>query len=416
MRGGAKIKMNTKLLVAGAMFLTSSVAIAAQSINLHKAIQWNSTIVEQALEKTFQNHPKGHLICISLEKPLAIGFKYKFSLNNATQVCVEESSRFPTYDPGIYCPKLIDNLIDINNSYEGTGLNGLKKAGLATQQGDLIKIFSSDKLFYALSKPGTSSIHQVPSLKKYIDICAPSSSKVHTVNAVIFTNKGKAIGLLVDAGHLATSCTIAGYENYVFEMNEYKGLKYTQNSTKTNNISLFARYREGAHAAPRLIQTIHEVLSDKNLLTEKTIVDLQRKEQNLNAALSAWENMQLSHSEYLKDPSILDRFNNNPNNRVLINKGLSSELNNIKRCLNSFKQQPRNDVQTFKNKQTPKEGDAYLAAKNHMLTYAKACPKLIDPTKIICSGDCNPLPGTDDTVTCTIGSITKKYLFNDICD
>ena len=77
----------------------------------------------------------------------------------------------------------------------------------------------------------------------------------------------------------------------------------------------------------------------------------------------------------------------------------------------------------FKDTQTETESEAWTMAAKQLVQDLNglAGERLVNyyiNTTFKCTGKCNKIPGTDDTVTCknTSGTIEKKYIFDDICD
>ena len=66
---------------------------------------------------------------------------------------------------------------------------------------------------------------------------------------------------------------------------------------------------------------------------------------------------------------------------------------------------------TFKDTQTATPQEAFVLAAAQM---TKIYP---DATDVACSGNCNPIPGTDDIVNCTDAQGRRiEFVFDDICD
>ena len=68
-------------------------------------------------------------------------------------------------------------------------------------------------------------------------------------------------------------------------------------------------------------------------------------------------------------------------------------------------------IKTFENTQTNTKQEAYrMAAKKMQQIYS-------DAQGVSCTGNCNPIPGTDDIVICTDSSHRRlEFVFDDICD
>lgn len=77
----------------------------------------------------------------------------------------------------------------------------------------------------------------------------------------------------------------------------------------------------------------------------------------------------------------------------------------------------------FKDTQTETESEAFAMAASQATNELKRLGPLVDyylNTTFKCTGKCNKIPLTNDTVTCRningTGPIIKKYIFDDICD
>ena len=115
--------MKKSLLFAGAIFLTSGIAIA-KTIDFDTSIKWNSNVVEWALNRTdfgyWDVHEYKQGIIAELLK------MESFSLRDATRVCLDKCNMSDILKNGLskshkkcsgICSDFAKALIDVNNSY-----------------------------------------------------------------------------------------------------------------------------------------------------------------------------------------------------------------------------------------------------------------------------------------------------------
>lgn len=100
---------------------------------------------------------------------------------------------------------------------------------------------------------------------------------------------------------------------------------------------------------------------------------------------------------------------------VSLADGFHVESQNVKHAWNIGQKLVQDNVQkrimTFAKVQTKTEQDAYQKASQEM---KKLYP---DAQYIVCTGNCNKIPGTDDVVVCTDSTQRRlEFVFDDICD
>lgn len=190
--------MKKSLLFAGAIFLTSGIAIA-KTIDFDTSIKWNSNVVELALNKSgfLGSYDAYQDVRVTHERILAELLKMEsFSVRDATRVCLDKCNMSDFLkngrgESGKKCPELCsgfaDTLVSVNNEYTKTGAIALDNSGLNIRQNDgTHKVFSSDKQFYALVDSNTSSWNLT---EKYKNTC--NYTNYTRVQAVIFDNTTK---------------------------------------------------------------------------------------------------------------------------------------------------------------------------------------------------------------------------------
>lgn len=149
--------MKKSLIFAGAIFLTSGLAIA-KTIDFDTSIKWNSNVVELALNKSgfLGSYDANWDVRVTHDRILAELLKMEsFSVRDATRVCLDKCNMSDFLKKGRgasgkKCPELCSGfgnaLVSVNNEYTKTGAIALDDSGLNTRQNDgTHKVFSSDK-------------------------------------------------------------------------------------------------------------------------------------------------------------------------------------------------------------------------------------------------------------------------------
>ena len=120
--------MKKSLLFAGAIFLTSGIAIA-KTIDFDTPVKWNSNVVERALNKSgfLGSSDANWDVRVTHERILAELLKMEsFSLRDATRVCLDKCNMSDFLKngrgaSGKKCPELcsgfVDALVSVNNEY-----------------------------------------------------------------------------------------------------------------------------------------------------------------------------------------------------------------------------------------------------------------------------------------------------------
>ena len=223
--------MKKSLLFAGAIFLTSGLAIA-KTIDFDTSIKWNSSVVEQALNKSgfLGSSDANWDVRVTHERILAELLEMEsFSVRDATRVCLDKCNMSDFLKngrgaSGKKCPELCSGfgnaLVSVNNEFNKTGTIQLNDNGLVFQQKDgTIKIFSEDKKFYVLYHED----YNHTSIKKYQNICSPEEhgfASDNIIDAVVFkTQTNTPIALLHLIGEdcfaaLAHACFTKTYTSF----------------------------------------------------------------------------------------------------------------------------------------------------------------------------------------------------------
>ena len=427
-----------KKILTSILVLSTGIAVA-KNIDFDTVIKWNSEVISTALTKagfiTSSNAAwdvrKTHeRILDELVK------KQSFSLRQATQVCLDKCNMSDFLKNGREkkkkkCPDLCEDftnaLVTVNNEFTKTEKTVSNSTSLVERQKDgTVKVYSADKNYYALVGERFNNLH--PSLQKYANICGFGAA---TSGIVFETKNNKAIALLRphtsddDFGGWVSECTIYGtegeyhmiYEPLTFWVtNDADDIFSLQDLLQKNDVELVMRnsYLELFNVLNSTIDTaqipvpsvderaVKIYLHDRYYKTyTDAITEIRKFDSKWNLKTIASEFTPNSLEKYAR----LYRFTDD----ALHNRGGAiRDLRELKEYIDAAfhengKTYDLSDVQT----KTPEE--AYKEAKAQFPVYQ------VDENKIKCSGKCNHIPGTNDTVTCTIGNVTYKVIFDDIC-
>ncbi|MDE5615835.1 MAG: hypothetical protein K2I81_03320 [Alphaproteobacteria bacterium] len=209
--------MKKTLLIAGMIAAPISMAVA-KTINFDTPVEWNSKVVEQALNKAGFIGGSGANwdVRVTHDRILTELLNRKsFSLKDATQVCLNKCNMSDFLkngrgSSGKKCPELCkgftDSLTSVNNSLK----NAAKSTGSLEkkQSNGIVKIWTKDKKYYSVII-SDSSMRQ-----KYKNVCDAEEGWAAAV--VFITQSNKAIGLLTYSkldDNLYTLC-VQGSNNY----------------------------------------------------------------------------------------------------------------------------------------------------------------------------------------------------------
>lgn len=433
--------MKKSLLFAGAIFLTSGIAIG-KTIDFDTPIKWNSNVVELALNKSgfLGSYDAYRDVRVTHERILAELLKMEsFSVRDATRVCLDKCNMSDFLKngrgaSGKKCPELCsgfaDALVSVNNEYTKTGNLGTSENGLVIRQADgTLKIYSDDKKYYAICVEKASG---EKAIQKYSNICTLDNDEAkwfeehgrdgyNLFMGVVFesqTNKpiAKLGEYLYEGGNVYKVCGIGKYNTFQFELNarctEYGWLQVGDEyagwlEVVSENISQRRQFL-------RTVNIIYEPSSPevKKYLNENEYNERYRGiKEIVEASVEEWDNSTFTKDSYDKATQLED-FMERYNIYEKYNSDFSTTRYDIKyanvaiekiKSLN--KQSINEDKRTFDNPQ-----EAYNWAKqdiNKRTSYG------LDISKIQCSGDCKKFG--NDTVVCTIGDVSINYVFDDIC-
>lgn len=231
--------MKKSLIFAGAIFLTSGIAIA-KTIDFDTSIKWNSNVVELALNKSgFLGASDANWdVRVTHERILAELLKMEsFSVRDATRVCLDKCNMSDFLKngrgaSGKKCPELCsgfaDMLVSVNNEYTKTGAITLDDKGLVSELKDgTTKVFSSDKKFYALVEYTQYNKNGPTITSKYSHICEFEEPYFTFGAAVVYeakTNKPVALLGLEGEGSQTWSfvlCALGKYATFDFNVGGY---------------------------------------------------------------------------------------------------------------------------------------------------------------------------------------------------
>ncbi len=440
--------MKKSLIFAGAIFLTSGIAIA-KTIDFDTSIKWNSNVVERALNKSgfLGSSDANWDVRVTHERILAELLKMEsFSVRDATRVCLDKCNMSDFLKngrgaSGKKCPELCsgfaDALVSVNNEYTKTGAITLDDKGFVSELKDgTIKIFSSDKKFYALVEYTQYDKEKGPTItSKYSHICEFEEPYFAFGAAVVYeTQNNKPVALLGVEGEGGATwtfpiCAVGKYEN----QGEYGMFSVLFNSALsgdgmpyelrvTNNyLYNLNRVKETIPKLKSMLNTVPYI--SPNAVTAYLDADwFNRHSQTINQAkevVSKWNLNHFTETSWEKYAELDEILGLVLEVTSVGTRGSSSleysieQLNAANECIDRLKQLDGiTEDLTQLSKNTPAEAHQFVKANLTAMCVG------IDESKIKCSGDCKrgiSSVGKDDVVTCTIGDVTYSAIFDDIC-
>lgn len=209
--------MKKSLLFAGAIFLTSGIAIA-KTIDFDTPIKWNTNVIDRALNAAGLHSMKyeetGHNALdarITHDRILAeLLKKESFSVRDATRVCMDkclmsdalkQNGNLVFRNCSEICSKFADSLITENNKLAEQNIDYNPNTNeLVSVEGSIAKVFSKDKRFYALwhykTKADGSAKYIHEKIKPYISLCDYPSGK-NPIGVVFIADTDEPYALLV---------------------------------------------------------------------------------------------------------------------------------------------------------------------------------------------------------------------------
>lgn len=429
--------MKKSLLFAGAIFLTSGIAIA-KTIDFDTSIKWNSNVVELALNKSgfLGSYDAYRDVRVTHERILAELLKMdSFSVRDATRVCLDKCNMSDFLKngrgaSGKKCPDLCsgfaDMLVAVNNELTETGNLGTSENGLVIRQADgTLKIYSHDKKYYAICAEKDSG---EKAIQKYSNICTVDNETTKWykeygklfVGVVFESQTNKAIAKLGEfigeGGSVDKTCGVGKYDTFEIGLNarckDYSYLEITDTYKQ-----LFETVFENISQRRQFLRTADIVYEPSSPEVKKYLDENEYNERYrgikeiVEASVEEWDNSTFTKDSYDKATQLED-FKERYNIYGKYDSEFKASRYDIKyanvaiekiKSLN--KQSINEDKRTFDNPQ-----EAYNWAKQDI---DKRTSYGLDTSKIQCSGDCKKIG--DDTVVCTIGDVSINYIFDDIC-
>lgn len=440
--------MKKSLIFAGAIFLTSGLAIA-KTIDFDTSIKWNSSVVEQALNKSgfLGSSDANWDVRVTHERILAELLKMEsFSLRDATRVCLDKCNMSDFLKngrgaSGKKCPDLCsgfaDALVSVNNEYTKTGAISLSDNGLVFVQKDgTTKVFSSNKHFYAVIDHTQYDKETGPTItSKYSHICTFEEPDYAYGAVVVYeAQNNKPVALLYIEGEGCAAwtnqlCAIGKYAlQGSFEIWHHSdcGTGASESwefyNIVDNYISVLDSVKTRISKIKSILNTVPHISPNdvEKYLRRDRIDSLTQIVANAENAVKKWETTNLTETSWERyeeleeiaalTDKLLEYKDKNTSN-LEYNK---QQLDKAVRCINQIKGfNGKTDDLTHLYTETPTE--AYEKAKDRLIGF---CYNFVDSSKIKCSGDCArgiSSVGKDDVVTCTIGDVSINYVFDDIC-
>lgn len=435
--------MKNTLLIAAGLIAVPFAMVIAKDIDFDTSIEWNSGVVEEALNQTgfSGNDDAVWDVRVTHDRILADLLKRNsFSLRDATSVCMDKCNMSDFLKngrgaSGKKCPDLCktfaEKLVSVNNFFKDTGNIPYGSDGLVEEMPDgTIKVWSADKKYYVYVFMNKKQV------KKYANICInkedygydylddryqrnPSNPDF----AVVFDAKNnKPIGLY----HMPSEdgaiwinkyCHIAGYETFDFDVDFNSSISSDGMPTelfvsdkRDYCLSLYEKY------APEVEKFESELNRVKSM--EVKVFTPYFTESFYNAFTDIVRESQEKLSEYQQKLNSMKSGNCKyflirASEDIKSLKWLESSVRDYNLCFTELKSK-NGQIYDWTDIQTKTPAEAYRKATSDLVGWG--CQNYVDESQIKCSGICNPIPGTDDTVTCQFHDITVKYIFDDICD
>ncbi|MBD5391316.1 hypothetical protein HDR66_00760 [bacterium] len=239
--------MKKTLLFAGIIAAPISMA-AAKPINFDTPVEWNSKVIEQALNKAGFIGDSGANwdVRVTHDRILTELLNRKsVSLKDALHVCLNKCNMSDFLKNGRgasgkkcseLCNEFTNVLTSVNNSSKSAGKGTGNSA--QTQPDGTIKVWSADKKYYALYGTEPNKFQKThSSLKKYNGTCNWHDNNINGMYEPLFVafdaKSNKPIALLgLDtadkAYNLLPLCAIDGYKNLKFSASHDSSYKPTK--------------------------------------------------------------------------------------------------------------------------------------------------------------------------------------------
>lgn len=389
MRGGAEIMK--KLL--SILFCLTILPVFALTITPDTQLKWNSLVIKRALNQNGLDDEYGrHTEVISTYNNI-MNFLLNletFSAEEAVQVCVEQCNKSDFLkngrgQSGRTCPDICEDfgnsLVEINNDK----ITNESWSQYYCNE----KIYSKDKLFYAFE---TNTVYgEFDSPCKY---------------AIFESNSNKIIAECANMACAEGQCAYdfkaidAKYKYFDFGM-------FEQYSCELIYTDVEAEYRKYHDHMQSCKEKVLDILPDaKNLLSDPWLnrfhkKNLENSVDQMEYILREAENLNFEnyyqHGDWQSsyDPCHADNWS----------RDIRSGKESVEHIKSFFITSGIN--RTFKDKQTGSLDEAKRLIAKEMW---------VDSDELTCTGKCNPIPGTQDKVTCVYGSFSATFEFDDICD
>ena len=386
------------------LFVLIALPVFAVKITADTQIKWNAIVVVAAansvgLESYYGTHTE---ISSTYNKIMDDLLNRKtFSANEAVSVCIKycEKSDFLKNGRGKsakQCPDMCETfgyaLVVENN--KGTKSLALDVDGAYHPAG---RVYTKDKRFYAEKT-------NIKNSARCSDVIFESATNK---KIAVCSNEIAEDG----ASDIVFKITDSRYKGYEFkELCHYSLTVDDDGGCWLSYESPQSKYEFVYENAKPCIDKLHNVnFSDVyNLLSNDLLSEATRK--NLQSLYDA-----------RNDISVASKF-------TLTSYALEDELRKFKDkyCSYSNKFKDQSEIERIKKdikttKALFSDTKRYAETQTRTLKEAQnlirdALPYSIDGDKLKCSGDCNPIPGTQDYVTCSLGNLKAKFEFDDICD
>lgn len=411
-----------RLLVFLFLITTSAFAV---SIDANTQIRWNAVVISYALTEigltdSYSSYgPVSRTRNRILENLLQ---RETFSVAEAVTVCMQECNkeeflRDGRGDSGRKCPAICEDfsiaLIKSNNESPDNVVFIGKTAGVASG-----KIYTQNRKFYAMSTGDRGNTVDLSSYNFYTKDCDwaifESSTDTKIAKCTEYSVEYGGEGFYM--GNIAFEVTDSKYKDYVFSVwceGDASSLAcdlYLESEELEKYTSL---YNDAKLCLKELKEINFEYLDD--LVANPVIIDNFYLKILSKSYGFVEESDKFTPDSYELADELLDNYN-----KYCVDKNqevIYYAYADTKRCWDGFRSIFKSGeplvIKHFANFQTKTLEQAKNAIVNdYMWKY-----DCISKDMYKCTGKCNPIPGTQDYVTCTVGDKwSAVFEFDDICD
>lgn len=403
-------------------FLIPMAAFAVK-IDANTKIQWNAIVVVAALHDVgLESHFDSNSdVALTYNRILEDLLNRKtFSATDAVSVCMQQCNKSSFLkegrgQSGKKCPDICKGfgmaLVTENNKEIKSIQLGENGYGVDPAYHPMGRIYSFDKKFYVASTKTDYTLSK-------------DNPKFHLpCNEAVFESKSNKIVAVCDSitaeggvSDIEFMVVEPKYKEYGFRSScSFSMLQNDEGSCSLSVSSPESRYTFWYKKFKPCIEKLRKVNFSgiKSLLESKDVQILDKYAKDELNKLYAANNFVVQSAKFT--PTSYELYNELQKN---MNKGYCELVEGEKTIYEKVTRDIEKTKALFNNRkyyadfQTKSLKDAQDVISGY-LNYN--CPN-IDTSKLKCTGDCNPLPGSQDYVSCTLGDLKATFEFDDICD